>query len=172
MTDSMIGGDDSAFTVTEKKARYPLPATCAKQRKLLRPPLRVVLDEIIDRFRKDGREREVAVTVRQLCASCAMTEGSVKRALKALIDAGFIVIVTPGHIDIKRKPSTYRLTMFDYRGKEATHDYADVKDWRRAGKRNRATAPLPKTVRLSFEFEPDQLGDAVDALKPFAAKIS
>lgn len=169
MTNSMIASDNSSFTVAEKRQRYPLPAAAIKQRKLLRPPLRVVLDEIIDRFRKDGREREVAVTVRQLCTACAMTEGSVKRAIKALIEAGFVVVVTPGHIDIKRKPSTYRLTMFPCHGKEATHDYVvDVKEWRRSGKRNRANAPLPKTVKLSFEVETEKLTDAVDALTPFA----
>jgi hypothetical protein len=58
--------------------------------------------------------------------------------------------------------------MFDCRGEEATHDYiVDVSEWRRSGKRNRAAAPLPKTVRLSFELAPNQLADTVDALTPF-----
>jgi hypothetical protein len=168
MTDSMITGDDSPFSVVEKKQRYPLQAAAAKQRKLLRPGPRVMLDEFIDRFRKDGREREVAVTVRQLAQSCQMSEGWVKKTIKTLVEKGFIVVVTRGTIDIKRKPSTYRLTMFDCRGEEATHDYiVDVAEWRRAGKRDRAAAPLPKTVRLSFELEPSQLVNAVDALTPF-----
>lgn len=168
MTDSMIAGDDSPFTVAEKKPRYPVPAAAAKQRKLLRPGPRVIFDEMIDRFRKDGREREVAVTVRQLAQACQMSEGSVKNAIKTLVEKGFIVVVSRGTIDIKRKPSTYRLTMFDCRGEEATHDYiVDVSEWRRSGKRDRAAAPLPKTVRLSFELAPNQLADAVDALTPF-----
>jgi hypothetical protein len=163
-----FSGDDSPISVSEKKARYPLPpAACAKQRKLLRPGPRVILDEFVDRFRKAGTEKEVAITVRQLCEACSMTEGSVKRAIKTLVDAGFIVVVTPGSIDIKRKPSTYRLTMFAFRGEEATHDYADAKEWRRAGKRDRATAPMPRKVRVSFEFAPDQLVDAMEALTPF-----
>jgi hypothetical protein len=167
MTDSMITGDDSPFSVVEKKQRYPLPAACAKQRKLLRPGPRVVFDEFVDRFRKAGTQKEVAVTVRQLCESCSMSEGSVKRAIKTLVDAGFIVVVTPGSIDIKRKPATYRLTMFAFRGKEATHDYADAKEWRRAGKRDRSIAPMPKKVRVSFDLAPDQLVDAMEALTPF-----
>lgn len=163
-----FAGDDSPFTVAEKKPRYPLPAACVRQRKLLRPGPRVIFDEMIDRFRKDGREREVAVTVRQLAQACQMSEGSVKNAIKTLVEKGFIVVVSRGTIDIKRKPSTYRLTMFDCRGEEATHDYiVDVSEWRRSGKRDRAAAPLPKTVRLSFELAPNQLADAVDALTPF-----
>jgi hypothetical protein len=173
MTDSMIAGDDSPFSVVEKKQRYPLPAAAVKQRKLLRPGPRVVLDELIDRFRKDGREREVAVTVRQLCSSCSMSEGSVKRAVKTLIEAGFLVVVTLGSIDIKRKPSTYRLTMFACRGEEATHDYVvDVAEWRRAGKRNRSTAPMPAKVRLSFEVATEQLPEAVEALTTFTFESS
>ena len=166
MTDSMIAGDESPFTVAEKQ-RYPLPAACVRQRKLLRPGPRVIFDEFVDRFRKAGAEKEVAVTVRQLCEACSMSEGSVNRAIKTLVDAGFIVVVTPGSIDIKRKPATYRLTMFAFRGKEATYDYADAKEWKRAGKRDRSTAPLPNKVRVSLEFAPDQLVDAMEALTPF-----
>lgn len=84
------------------------------------------------------------------------------------VEKGFIVVVSRGTIDIKRKPSTYRLTMFDCRGEAASHDYiVDANEWRRSGKRNRAAAPLPKTVRLSFELAPSQLVNAVDALTPF-----
>jgi ribosomal protein S25 len=167
MSDSMIAGEESPFSVVEKKQRYPVPAAAAKQRRLLRPGPRVIFDEMIDRFRKDGREREVAVTVRQLAQACQMSEGSVKNAIKTLIEKGFIVVVSRGTIDIKRKPSTYRLTMFACHGKEATHDYADAKEWKRAGTRDRSTAPMPKTVRLSFELAPDQLPAAVEALTPF-----
>jgi ribosomal protein S25 len=166
MSDSMVADDGSPFSAVEKKQRYPLPAAAAKQRKLLRPGPRVIFDEMIDRFRKDGREREVAV--RQLAEACQISEGSVKNAIKTLVEKGFIVVVSRGTIDIKRKPSTYRLTMFACHGKDATHDYVvDVSEWRRAGKRNRSSAPMPAKVRLSFEVATEQLPDAVEALTPF-----
>jgi hypothetical protein len=165
-----IALDADSFSVTEKKPRYPLPLATQKYRKTLKPGPRTILNEMIDMFRADGKEREVAVTVRQLAAACQMSEGSVKNAIKALVASGFIVVVTRGMIEIKRKPSTYRLTMFPCRGEDASHDYVDdVKDWRRAVRKKRPDAPLPAKVRVAFDVEPARLIELGDAITPFVA---
>jgi hypothetical protein len=99
--ESMIDAD--SFSVTEKKPRHAIPSVLQRHRKLLKPGPKTILNEMIDMFRADGKEREVAVTTRQLAASCQMSEGSVKNALKTLVEKGFIVIVQKGTIEIKRK---------------------------------------------------------------------
>jgi hypothetical protein len=124
------------------------------------------LDELIERYRKAANEKKVAATVRQIAEACNMSRMSAARALKSIEDNGFVADVEPGNYDCKRLPSLYRLTMFPYRGQEATHDYiGDVKEWRRAGKKRRANAPLPKQWRVSFNVELDKVVDVREAIE-------
>ena len=87
---------------------------------------------MIERYRKAGDEKPVAITARQLAFSRGMSRAKAARTILDLVDRGFLVIVSKSTIADKRKPSRYRLTMFPCNGDEATHDYIeDPKAWRR-----------------------------------------
>jgi hypothetical protein len=134
----------------------------------VKPGPRTVLNEFIERYQRAADEKEVAATVRQLAASCAMSKSSVENAIKVLVNDGFIVIVAKGTYESKRKPSLYRLTMFPCRGRGPTNDFIeDVKEWRQSG-RKPSSASMPKKLRLTFDVSPEQAVPIVEAYERVA----
>jgi hypothetical protein len=151
---------------TTVASRYTLPKAFLDARKQLNPNQRAVIEELAERYRRAASEKPVAATIRQIMAARNMTRMSVARAILALIEKGFIVVVDKGDIyKAKRKPSRYRLTFYPCDGEDATNDYIeDPKAWRRAGKR-RAPTTLPPTVRLQVIVPPSHLMDVAEALQ-------
>ena len=100
--------------------RYPEPIECRKARaKLLKPAGSVALDEMVALYRKMGNEKPVAITPRQLARVRNMARMTAYRAIQELVDHGFVVVVSKGSYEDKRKPGRYRLTMFPCDGKDA-----------------------------------------------------
>jgi len=146
-----------------KKKVYRIPAVLTRYRKTVKPGPRTVLDEFIERFQRAADEKEVAATVRQLAASCAMSKSSVENAIKVLVNDGFLVVVSKGTYENKRKPSRYRLTMFPCRGRGPTNDFIDeTKVWRRSG-RKPSSVSMPKKIRMAFDVSPEQAATLAEA---------
>jgi hypothetical protein len=138
----------------EPKRVYKEPAVFTRYRLTKKPGPRVVIDELVSRFKKARDEKEVAVTVRQLAVSCKMSKSSVENAIKVLVADGAIVVESQGTFEGKRKPSCYRLTMYPCRGKPATFDFVeDVNEWRRAGRKRRPSEPQRVTVAFDISIE-------------------
>jgi predicted RNA binding protein YcfA (HicA-like mRNA interferase family) len=131
--------------------RYIEPKACIKARRNLKARDVVALDELIRLYRKAGNETPVAITMGQLGKACNMAPMTARRALAALVEKGFIVVVSKGSYEDKRLPSRYRLTMFPCNGTEPTHNYIeDPKAWKRQrGGRKQA---LPKAEPIIPEF--------------------
>jgi hypothetical protein len=96
-----------------------------------------------------------------------MTRMAASRAIAALVEKGFIVVVVIGRYDAKRKPSRYRLTFFPCNGNDATHDYIeDMGEWRRQRGRKQAPKTLPLTTKMIVEVPTsritEEVADAVD----------
>jgi hypothetical protein len=146
-------------------SRYTLPKAFLRARKQLNPNQRAVIEELAERYRQAANEKPVTVTVRQIMAARNMSRMAVARAILALVEKGFIVVVDKGTYEGKRKPSRYRLTFYPCDGKDATNDYIEEpKAWRRAGRR-RAPTTLPPTVRLQVIVPPSHLVDVAEALQ-------
>lgn len=146
-----------------KKPVYKVTDLLKRYTKTLKPGPRAVLNEFIERYQRAADEKEVAATVRQLAASCAMSKTSVERAIKTLVEQGFIVTFEKGTYEDKRKPSRYRLTMFPCRGRGPTNDFIeDVKEWRQAG-RKLSSASMPKKIRMAFDVSPEQAATLAEA---------
>jgi hypothetical protein len=144
--------------------RYIEPKACtAARRKLLDPFRQAALAEMIDRYKKAGDEKPVAITSRQIAQSCKMSRATAARAILDLVDKGFVVVVSKGQYDDKRKPSRYRLTMFPCNGDDATHDYIeDPKAWRRQ-RRVRKLGDDPKEPTVTVKLPVSRLMEAIGA---------
>jgi DNA-binding Lrp family transcriptional regulator len=163
MTDAKYHDDADRL---EPKQRYVEPKACLKARRRLGPGPTVALDELVRRYRKAANERPVRITVRQLAEACNMSRMSASRAIKTLVDEGFVITVFKASYNDKKQPTSYRLTMFPCDGQDATHDYIeDVIQWRRQRGRRRPDAPLPKTVKVQFEVPTSQAADVVEAVE-------
>jgi hypothetical protein len=118
---------------------------------------------MIERYRKAADERPVAITSRQLAQSCSMSRATAARTILDLVDKGFLVVVSKGQYDDKRKPSRYRLTMFPCNGDDATHDYIeDPKAWRRQ-RRVRKLGDEPKEPTVTVKLPISRLAEALAA---------
>lgn len=121
---------------------------------------------MIERHRKAANERPVAITVRQIAEARNMSRMTASRAIAALVDKGFVVVIELGSYEGKRKPSRYRLTMFPCDGRDATHDYIeDVKEWRRQRGRRKPPTTLPPTVKVTWDIPTSHLVDVIDDVK-------
>jgi hypothetical protein len=146
-------------------SRYVTNKAFEKARKQLNPNMRVALQELIDIYRRRADEKPVAITIRQLADACRMTRMAACRAIAALVEKGFIVVVEIGRYDAKRKPSRYRLTFFPCNGMDATHDYIeDVGEWRRQRGRKQAPKTLPLTTKLIVEVPTSRITEVADAV--------
>ena len=95
-----------------------------------------------------------------------MSRMTASRAIAALVDKGFVVVIELGSYEGKRKPSRYRLTMFPCDGRDATHDYIeDVKEWRRQRGRRKPPTTLPPTVKVTWDIPTSHLVDVIDDVK-------
>jgi hypothetical protein len=146
-------------------SRYATNKAFEKARKLLNPNMRVALQELIDLYRRRADEKPVAITIRQLADACQMTRMAACRAIAALVEKGFIVVVDVGTYDAKRKPSRYRLTFFPCNGNDATHDYIeDVGEWRRQRGRKQPPKTLPLTTKMIVEVPTSRITEVADAV--------
>jgi DNA-binding transcriptional regulator YhcF (GntR family) len=151
MIDNCIAAADGKPTEDATRRRYLSPQAFLRARRKLAPYSRLVIDELVERYKRAADEKPVALTVRQLATSLGMSRATAARTLRTLKTNGFIVTVSKSSYYDKRKPSRYRLTMFPCEGKEATHDHIQgVKEWRRAGRRRKPQEadPLPAEITL------------------------
>jgi hypothetical protein len=144
--------------------KYIEPRACVKaRREKLGPFHEAALTELVDRYRKAADEKPVAVTTRQISKSRKMSNATAARAILALVEMGFLRVVSKGDIeDHGRRPSRYRLTMFPCDGEDATHDYIeDPKAWRRQ-RRVRKLADEPKEPIVTVKVPLSALAKALE----------
>jgi hypothetical protein len=138
----------------EKTRVYNEPAAFTRYLREKKPGPRAVVNELVDRFKKARDEKEVSVTIRQLSDSCKMSKSSVANCIKILVEDGAIVVVSVGKFESKRKPSSYRLTMYPCRGEPPTNDYIeDDREGRRASNKRRSKPKIPGRLILELPAE-------------------
>ncbi len=89
----------------------------------LRPVSRLLIDRLI--FLRRGRALDGAIACSENTAAqlCGVTRLTGRAALKELEALGFIACILRGSYRRKGVASLWRLTMFDFLGEPATHDY-------------------------------------------------
>ncbi len=129
--------------------RYVLPAPAKRYRDLRTRVERSVLDAMVKLFNRDP-EQPVMTTARQIAELAKVSWQAAARALVALTMAGFLIRLATGERRSNRTPSSFRLTMFPFRGEAPGDEYISdaiegVRRWRRKPRKRKDVTV--KTVR-------------------------